>query len=323
MKCYINTTDFQIDEPTVLTIGKFDGEHIGHQKIFSQMRKYAEAQQLKTAVFTFHTAPSAVLGEKESALITTNAERNRKFESFGIDYLVEYPFNKEISMMQGEEFLRDILIAKMKMKAIVAGADCAFGYQKSGNTELLQRFADELGYRVCIIEKERDQDQREISSSLIRAELEAGNIEKANRLLGRRFSIQGRVSRGNQIGKKLLGFPTLNLFPEEDKFLPKYGVYYSVVRIEGEKGFWHGITNIGINPTVKKDRKKHVPRVETYLYDFEGDLYGKDIEVFLCRFLREEMKFDSMEALRERIELDKKEGEALFIREEELDNHFG
>lgn len=322
MKCYINTTDFRIDEPTVLTIGKFDGEHIGHQKVFAQMQKHAKAQNIKTAVFAFHTAPSAILGNQEPALITTNAERNQRFARLGIDYLVEYPFNKEISMMEGEDFLRDILIAKMNMKAIVAGSDCAFGHNKSGNASLLERFAKEFGYSVYIIEKERDENRREISSSLIRAELESGNIENANRLLGRKFSIYGRVSPGNQIGRKLLGFPTVNLFPPEDKFLPKYGVYYSVVKIEKEEGLWHGITNIGINPTIQKDKKQHVPRVETYLYHFEGDLYGKNIEVFLCRFLREEMKFESLEELRERIERDKREGEAFFIGKDRLDNQF-
>lgn len=321
MKCFVNTDNFYINVPTVLTIGKFDGEHIGHQKIFSAMRDIAESKGLKTAIFTFHTPPAFIVegAEDDYVPLSTDAERNRRLENFGIDYMVEYPFNSEISKISGEDFIKDILVARMNMKAIVGGEDCAFGYNKSGNAALLRKLSKELGYDVYIIEKQRDANEREISSSLIRSELKAGNIENVNGMLGSKYSISGKVLRGNRIGGRLLGFPTVNIFPEQDKFLPRFGVYFSKVRIEGEDKLYRGITNIGVNPTVKKDKKNHIPRVETYLYNFNRNLYGKKIEVSLYKFLRGEMKFDTLEELKSQIEKDKKEGENWFNNPESID----
>ena len=227
MKQYINITDFHIDKATVLTIGKFDGEHIGHRKLLAVMKGIAEEKGLKTAVFTFNTAPSEIIGGAESkeaglnpSQITTNDERNKMLNDSGIDYLIEYPFNKEVARIKAEDFIKDILIKKMNMKAVVAGPDCAFGHNKEGNAELLTKVAaelpKELSYEVIIIDKEKDEYDRDISSTLIREELDKGNIENANKLLGTCYSIHGKVLHGNMIGGKLLGFPTANIIPQKN-----------------------------------------------------------------------------------------------------------
>ncbi|MBR3008928.1 MAG: FAD synthetase family protein, partial [Stomatobaculum sp.] len=155
MNEWIGTTDVRIEEPTVVAIGKFDGEHMGHRKILERMKKIAEEEGIATAVFTFGTPPSAVVGGAPKEQINTNAERREKLREAGIDYIVEYPFTPEIASMSGEAFVRDILIRKMNMKAIVAGPDCAFGKNRSGNADLLRRMGPECGFLTEIIEKEK------------------------------------------------------------------------------------------------------------------------------------------------------------------------
>lgn len=198
---------FQIEEPTVVSIGKFDGRHRGHQKLMSAMRRLAEQNHWKTAVFTFATAPAAVVGERPLKVITTNEERRTNLEKSGIDYLVEYPFDSQSSHMEPEEFVSRILAGQMNAKAIVAGTDCGFGYKRAGNAELLKKLASRYGYQAEIIEKEQD-CHRDISSTYVKEMLDKGEIEKANQLLGEPYSIHGIVVHGNGIGGSRLGFPT-------------------------------------------------------------------------------------------------------------------
>ncbi len=302
LKEWIGTTEFRIEEPTVVSIGKFDGEHKGHQKIMKRMKKIAEQEGLATAVFTFGTPPSAVVGGAAKEQINTNEERREKLKEAGIDYIVEYPFTPEIASMSGEDFVLDVLIAKMHMQAIVAGPDCAFGKNRSGNAALLEAMGPQFGFRTCIIKKEQD-GGRDISSTYIREELRNGNIEKANSLLGREWSLEGAVTRGNRIGGSRLGFPTVNLDVPEGKLMPRHGVYGTTVELEDGRSF-RGITNIGGNPTVQNDALQHKVRIETFLLDFDGDLYGQKIRIKFHCFLRPEIKFESLEELKEQIRKD-------------------
>lgn len=302
MKEWIGTDQLKIEFPSVVSIGKFDGDHKGHQKIFSVMKKIAEKNHYVTAIFTFMTPPSVVMDGSERAQITTNEERREKLLRAGIEYVVEYPFTLKTASMSGEQFIRDILIEKMSMKAIVAGPDCSFGKDRSGNAELLKKLGPKLGFTTHIIEKEQE-DGRDISSTFIREELAAGNIEKANLLLGAIYSVEGIVQRGNQIGGSVLGFPTVNLSVPEGKLLPRYGVYETETKLPDGRTY-RGITDVGINPSVKHDRLQHRARIETFLIGYSGDLYGKKIEVGFLRFLRPELKFDSMEALKAQIARD-------------------
>ena len=224
---------FQIEEPTVVSIGKFDGRHRGHQKLMSAMRRLAEQNHWKTAVFTFATAPAPVVGERPLKVITTNEERRTNLEKSGIDYLVEYPFDSQSSHMEPEEFVSRILAGQMNAKAIVAGTDCGFGYKRAGNAELLKKLASRYGYQAEIIEKEQD-CHRDISSTYVKEMLDKGEIEKANRLLGEPYSIHGIVVHGNGIGGSRLGFPTANLLPPPEKYLPAFGVYISSVTAGGK-----------------------------------------------------------------------------------------
>ena len=192
------------------------------------------------------------------------------------------------------------------MVEIVAGDDAAFGYKKSGNIELLNRLSKEWGFDVKIITKEKDDFQNDISSTLIRSKLDEGDMEEANKLLGGVYSISGVVEEGNKLGVKL-GFPTLNIFPSSEKHLPKSGVYASRVRIGDDDTLYLGLTNVGSNPSIKDDKKDHIARVETYLYNFDATLYGREIEVYLYKYIRPEIKFESLEALKSQISKDKVE----------------
>lgn len=302
MKCYTKTMDFQIQEPTIVTLGKFDGRHRGHQKLLGRMLELKKERGWKTAVFTFDAAPAACIQGKQQKVITTNQERRNNMEKIGIDYLVECPFSKEVAHLPAETFLKEILLGKMNAKAIVAGTDCGFGYQRSGNAELLKKLQPVYGYELDIIAKAQD-EHRDISSTYVKEELALGNMEKVTELLGEPYSIHGTVVHGNHLGGPVLGFPTVNILPPEEKYLPPFGVYVSRVRMDDR--YYGGITNIGRKPTVGGESPVGV---ETYLFGAEGNFYGKLIEVQLLDFERPEQKFSSMDALKEQLGQDKEYG---------------
>lgn len=300
MQYITGTREFQIDCPTVVTLGKFDGLHKGHKKLLDQVFSFRE-KGYKTAVFTFETTPGTLMKGTLQTMITTNRERRMNLEQAGLDYLVEYPFNQEVAHLKPEEFVSCILTGQMKAKAIVAGTDFHFGYQRSGDVGLLKELASKYGYEMAVVDKAMD-GAREISSTYIREELAKGNIKKANELLGYPYMIHGEVVHGKHLGSRL-GFPTVNLLPSEQKHLPEFGVYLSQVVIDGT--VYNGITNIGRKPTIAG---KHPAGVETYIYDLEQDLYGKWIEVRLLDFIRPEQKFDGVEELKRQVLADKESG---------------
>lgn len=302
----ITGREFQITEPTVVTIGKFDGRHKGHQKLLREMMKFREQSGYRLAVFTFDMAPAGVVFGKKQTVITTNQERRNNMEKMGVDYLVEYPFNQEAARMTPEDFVIKILVGQMHAKAVVAGPDCSFGHKGAGNAELLRALSAEYGYETVIIEKEQD-DHRDISSTYVREELDLGNIEKANELLGEPYAIHGIVVHGNHIGGSVLGFPTANIQPPPEKHLPPFGVYVSRVLIEDR--YYAGVSNIGCKPTIEG---KYPIGVETFIMGLEENIYGKNIEVQLLNFERPEQKFGSLEELKARIEQDKEYAAAYF-----------
>lgn len=296
---YIQTDKFRIEAPTVVTIGKFDGRHRGHQKLLQIMAEWKK-KGFSVAIFTFSKTPGAVVAGSSQTVITTNEERRYIMEKAGVEYLVEYPFNERVARMAPEEFVKRILVGQMNAKAIVVGTDCGFGYKRSGNVSLLKKLAPELGFQLEVVEKAQE-DNRDISSTYVREELDKGHIEKANELLGTPYSIHGKVVHGNHIGSSILGFPTANILPPPEKHLPKFGVYVSRVIVGGKE--YRGITNIGKKPTVEG---KYPTGAETFLMDFGGDLYGETIEVQLLHFLRPEQKFENLDELKVQIEKDKK-----------------
>lgn len=286
MKIICDTTEFQMEQKSAVAIGKFDGVHRGHMELLShiiQMKK----KKMAAVVFTFHPSAAVFFGQSKEAELTTRYEKRQLFESMGVDVLVEFPLNKETAATSPEEFVEKILARQMQAGYIAAGADVSFGYKGLGNKELLIRMAGQLDYQVEIINKVYE-EAREISSTYVREEVEKGDMEKTARLLGRFYSFEGQVERGNRLGRKL-GMPTLNLYPEREKLLPPKGVYYSRVLFEG--GTYPGITNIGLKPTVNST--SHIS-VETYLYDFDKDMYGRKIVTELLQFKRPEQKFESV-----------------------------
>lgn len=204
--------------------------------------------------------------------------------------------------MSPEEFLRHILVGQMNAKAIVVGTDCGFGYQRAGDANLLRQLSGRYGYLLKVIDKARE-DNRDISSTFVKEQLDQGRMEKAGELLGQPYSIHGTVVHGNHIGGTVLGFPTVNILPPKEKHLPPFGVYVSKVRI-GDV-CCGGITNIGRKPTVEGESPVGV---ETYVFEFDRDVYGEQIEVQLLHYMRPERKFESLDKLKEQLLKDKEYG---------------
>lgn len=295
MHIIANTTEFQLDRPGAVAIGKFDGIHLGHQKLIQKIIEQKENGYLAT-VFTFDTSAAAFFGGEEKEL-TTRAEKRNVFERMGVDVLIEFPLNRETAATEPVEFVQRYLVRQMQAAYICAGTDLSFGRKGAGNYELLQQYADTYAYQVELIDKVRV-DGEEVSSTRVRKAVRSGQMEAVTRMLGTPYSISGCVEHGRRLGRTI-GMPTANLLPDQDKLLPPNGVYYSKV-IMGDK-VYRGITNIGCKPTVSDE---HIMGAETYLYDFDGDIYGKDITVQLLAFRRPEMKFDGVDGLKAQMQKD-------------------
>lgn len=247
MKIIQGTTDIQFDFPTAVTLGKFDGLHRGHQKLIHALKESNSFGQ-KTVVFTFDISPASLLNGKISPVITTREEKRRLMAAMGVDILIEYPFTEETSHMSAEDFVRKILVGHLCMKTLAVGPDCGFGFQRSGNVELLERLSVELGYRLDVIEKEiTRKDDRVISSSRVKEELIKGDIEEVNRLLGYLYSVSGQSidNTGKVVSAKLKRVKGGWVVAQEEgqnKLVLPEGTYFSKVWF-GEKGI-RSITKI-------------------------------------------------------------------------------
>lgn len=295
MQIIKQTTEFWLPGRSAVAIGKFDGVHIGHQKLLQKIVAQRNNGLLAT-VFTFDTSVSAFFGGEKKEL-TTVIEKRRIFEQMGVDVLIEFPLNRETAATEPEEFVRRYLAEQMRAAYICAGTDLSFGKNGGGNFALLEKNAGMYGYRAELIDKVRI-DGNVVSSTGVRAAVRRGDMEYVSRMMGMPYSVNGCVEHGKQLGRTI-GMPTANLIPEKDKLLPPNGVYYSRVLTDGQT--YRGISNVGCKPTVDDGQSVSV---ETYLYDFTGDLYGKDITVYFLAFRRPEMKFDSVERLKEQMEAD-------------------
>lgn len=287
-----NTLDFYVEEPTVLSLGKFDGIHRGHELLMEKLAQKKE-EGLKAAVFTFDIPPKKNVEHIDTKVLTTNEEKRHIFEEIGIDYLIECPFTMEVMQMEPEDFIR-MLVEKLHVKCIVAGDDFRFGHKRRGDYKMLQKYASVYGYEALILSKIKE-DERDISSTFVREEIMAGNLEKANHLLGYRYFVSGKVKHGNRIGRTI-GIPTINLIPPEEKLLPPFGVYVTEVSIDDRK--YCGVTNVGRKPTIQG---KNPVGVETHLLDFKEDVYDKVVVVEFRKRIREERKFSDIGCLKEQI----------------------
>ena len=289
MEIITNTVDFYLEKETAVAIGKFDGVHIGHRRLLEEIQE-CKKKGLASCVFTFEPAPTIFFGFSDGRLLTTKEEKRLLFERMGVDILVEFPLNKKTAAMSPAAFATEVLARQMNTRFLVAGTDLSFGAGGAGNAELLRKLGPELGFQVKTIEKVC-MEGRKVSSTLVRTKVEEGEMQEAEQLLGMPYLVKGTVIKGNQIGRTI-GFPTVNIQPEKDKLLPPNGVYFSQVRV-GNRSY-RAISNVGCKPTVSDTR---VMGVESYLYQFEEDIYGAEIEVYLQKFRRPERKFDGIEAL--------------------------
>lgn len=302
MKFINGTTDFKLYN-TCIAMGKFDGMHMGHQYLFHELMKYKE-KGLTSVIFTFDFHPYNFFSDKKIPLIYTEEEKKLLLLQYEPDVFLSYPFTRETSLMEPEDFIIDVLIKRLGVKIIVIGKDFKFGRKRRGDADMLNKFAKTYGYEVIVYEKFKLNNSI-ISSSLIRNELVNGNMMLVNELLGNPFTIVGKVVHGKQIGRKL-GIPTINLIPDTNKLLPPNGVYYSVTKI-GDK-MYNGISNIGINPTISDEMQRGV---ETYIFDFDEEIYGKNVILEIHNFIRNEKKFLSTTELMAQINLDIEEVKAL------------
>ena len=300
MKYIKNTIKIFIDEPVVISLGKFDGIHRGHELLMEQLMK-KKAQGLATVIFTFDIPPKKVIGLEDAKVLTTNEEKMHMFESFGIDYLIECPFVPEIMNMEAEDFIK-MLVEKL---SVVAGEDFCFGHNRRGNYKMLKELSQVFSYEAIILPKMKE-EERDISSTYIREEIAAGHIEMANKLLGYPYFVSGAVKHGNRIGRTI-GFPTINLIPPENKLLPAFGVYITKVTIDGI--VYHGITNVGRKPTIEGENPIGI---ETYIFDFGQDVYDKVVIVTFIKKIREERKFPNLQSLLEPMRLDVQEARYYF-----------
>lgn len=296
-------TDFKLHN-SVVTLGKFDGIHRGHQLLLNKVLEYKILGYL-TVMFTFAYHPSNLFSDIEIDLIYTEEEKKHILERSGLDVLISYPFTEETASIEPEEFIKKILIGKLDAKIIVVGSDFRFGHKRRGDVALLRAMSKEYGYELIVFDK-MELNHRVVSSTYIRSEIADGHIEEANKLLGNPFTIFGEVQHGRKIGRTL-GFPTTNLITSHTKLLPPNGVYASKTIIDGIE--YPGITNIGNNPTVGTTPER---RVETYIFDFDADLYGTSIAVSLYAFERPERKFASVDELKSQMKKDIEFGRKYF-----------
>lgn len=291
-----NSFEFFLDRETAVAIGKFDGVHQGHRRLLDEIIELKK-RGLCACVFTFNPAPSVFFGG-DPHVLNTNEEKHVIFERMGVDILVEFPMNSETAATPPDKFITEYLVNQMNMKFIAAGTDISFGDKGLGNAELLKQMSAEYGYEVKLIDKVHASDGEEISSSLVRRYVEKGDMERVEELLGAAYSVSGKIVHGNQIGRTI-GFPTINIYPDENKLLPPYGVYTSRTVINGKDYF--SVSNVGCKPTIGGETR---PSVETYIYDFDNDVYDKDAVVYLEKFKRPERRFNGLDELTAQLQKD-------------------
>lgn len=297
MKIFHGTDNANILRPTVTTLGVFDGLHIGHQRIMSKVVERAKALGVVPTAITFDPHPRAVLHpESAPPLLQTLDQRLANFEVLGIEQTIIIPFDKEFAAIEAEQFLNDIVRERLQAKEVYLGKGFAFGKGREGNIELLRRMSEENGFFADEVDEVTLRGRR-VSSSAIRKLLDEGRVNLARRMLGRPYGVEGVIEHGAKRGRAL-GFPTANLKPH-NRVIPKFGVYATAALADG---MWRrSITNIGIRPTFENDKQ---PSIETFIFDFDGDLYGDSIRVRFLHRIRDERKFAGIDELKTQIEKD-------------------
>ena len=301
MRIYHHISELSHLTNSIVTIGTFDGVHLGHQKIINRLVEIKNKQGGEIVVFTFAPHPRKVLFPEQSdlKLISTTEEKCALLEQFGVDHVLVFPFTKAFSQMQAQDYITDIIARGLKTKTLVIGYDHRFGSNREGNIDTLKQFASTLQFEVEEIPAQ-EVNQLNISSTRIRKAIDEGDIYTANEFLGYSFFMTGKVVKGKQLGRTI-GYPTANVFVEDaDKLIPKIGVYAVNVVVKGQR--YKGMLNIGTNPTTDSDNKI---KIEVNIFDFDKDIYGEDIKLEFVKWIRNEEKFANLEELKQALANDK------------------
>lgn len=297
MKYFESLDDIkQIDE-TVVALGNFDGVHKGHQQIITRTVRSAKAVGLSSAVFTFSNHPSTVLGRGEPVKNILYAEqKTRIIEEMGVDYLINIPFTKEILTMEPERFVKEILVDRLRIREAYCGFNYSFGYKASGTPEVLMHEGLQHGFGLHVQEPYKI-DDIVVSSTYIRQLIAEGRMEEVTKFMGRMYDIGGEVIVGNKLGRTI-GFPTMNLVIDETMVTPPNGVYITFCTVDGVR--YPAVTNVGNKPTIGEYAKN----IETHVFNYDADAYGKHIEVEFVKWTRPEQKFAGIEELKKQIQSD-------------------
>ena len=301
MKVFNSILKFTSNKPTIVTIGTFDGVHVGHKKILEKIIQNTNNSDYESLVLTFFPHPRTVLQTgTEMKQLNTIDEKSNLIEKAGIDNLVIHPFDKEFASLSAEEFVKKVLVGIFNIQKIVIGYDHRFGKNRTADINDLIAFGNQYNFEVEQISAE-ELNEVAVSSTKIRNALTDGNIELANSFLGYNYAITGMVVQGKQLGRTI-GFPTANISINEDyKLIPNSGVYVVECKIENQSYF--GMMNIGTNPTVENTNQKQ--KLEVNIFDFNQDVYGKSINISFLKRIRSEQKFGSLDALKNQITSDK------------------
>ena len=300
MKIYHNIDEFKPVKNAVVTIGTFDGVHLGHRKIISRIKELADASGGETVILTFFPHPRMILHPEDESikLINTINEKAQLLEQLGVDHLIITPFSRDFSNQTAEDYIRDILVNKIGTKKIVIGYDHRFGKDRHGDLNDLLQFAPVYNFEVIEI-PEQDIHDVAVSSTRVRQALLDSNVDLANEFLGYPFFITGKVTRGDQIGRQI-GYPTANIVIEENyKLIPGDGIF--AVKVEVDGTLFNGMAYIGTRPTINGVRRN----IEVNIFDFDKEIYYKQIRMDFHHFVRGDMKFEGLDKLKEQIALDK------------------
>jgi riboflavin kinase/FMN adenylyltransferase len=299
LNIFHSINEFHSDKKTIVTIGTFDGVHLGHAAILKKLTQNTQNETFESTVLTFFPHPRMVLqGKSDLKLLNTINEKIELLEKIGIDNLIIHPFDEKFAELNAEAFVSTILVDHLRVQKIIIGYDHRFGKNRTANINDLISFGAQYGFEVEQISAQ-EIDEISISSTKIRTALEEGDIQLANEYLGYSYFLSGTVVKGKQLGRTI-GFPTANISLEEDyKLVPQNGVYVVQAEIDGKTIY--GMMNIGFNPTVQGKQKT----IEVHLFDFDTDIYNRKIQVAILQRIRSEKKFESIELLTKQLEEDR------------------
>lgn len=313
MKVYTRIEDFKDVKNPVVTTGTFDGVHLGHQKIITRLKEVGQEENGETVLLTFYPHPRMVLfpDDHELKLINTQQEKIELLEKYGVDHLIIYPFTKEFSRLTSVEFVRNILVNQIKTKRLVIGYNHHFGRNREGSFEHLKEYGPLYGFDVEEISAE-DIDDIEISSTKIRKALQTGDVQTATKYLGHTYSVTGKVVEGHKLGRTI-GYPTANVVIDDVyKLIPVDGIY--AVKVKHDTALYGGMLSIGNNPTVEGKGRS----IEVNIFDFDKTIYGENVTIYFIEWLRSEVKFDSLEALKQQLATDELNSKRIITKEELL-----